>query len=151
MIEVHTTDDLSTLRRLIADDEIRRALGDDATPENPDLKTFVPEGSRVYEVTVDGAPGGVFVLRPEQEGTFEVHTVLDHSCRGKQALTAARQMLADMFARGATGIRSQVFNDAPAARWFARQLGFREVSQHPYPNTRNGHSVEIVNLYLPRP
>lgn len=151
MVTVRTTDDLSVLRRLLEDDDIREALGDDTTPQSPDLSVFVPSGSKVYQVDVDGAPEGVFVLRPESDDVYEVHTILSPACRGKLAIEAARKMLADVFASGVRGISSQVFNDAPATRWFAHRLGFREVSQHPYPHTRHGHPVEIVNLFLSRP
>lgn len=151
MVTVHTTEDMSVLRQLLKDDEIRDALGDDTTPRDPDLAVFVPPGSKLYQVDVDGSPEGMFVLRPEPEGVYEVHTILSPACRGRLAIEAARKMLDDVFLSGASGISSQVFNDAPAARWFAHKLGFREVSQHPYPHTRHGHPVEIVNLFLPRP
>lgn len=56
---------------------------------------------------------------------FQVHTMFGATCRGRKAIETAREMVAWMFAHGATTIWGSTPRANRAARWFNRQLGAR--------------------------
>lgn len=58
-------------------------------------------------------------------GVWECHTMFHPDVRGAQAIDAARQMCAWMFAEGASMLWGQTPTIMRPARWFNRKVGFK--------------------------
>jgi hypothetical protein len=56
---------------------------------------------------------------------FQTHILFGATCRGRRAIDTFREMLAWVFARGATLVWGSILRTNRRARWFVRQVGFK--------------------------
>lgn len=98
-------------------------------------------GAELFEVRVDGKPEGGFWVQIE-DGEAEFHTILSPACRGAKAVRAAREVIAQLKARGLRVIGA-VPEDLPDAAVFAVAIGFSRTGGHYGINGRIFNEMEV--------
>lgn len=153
MIEIKLTTDMELVKSIFLHPTILERMSDDSVPK--DISGVFMDGLRkvggfYLKVIMDGAVCGLFWLRPTQEG-LEAHTALLPSCRGKDAVKAARMAIKWVFDHTETPlISSYAWSDSPAVAWFCRAVGMSPFRTEPWPNTRNGKPVDITYFKINR-
>jgi len=145
MLKIVETKNLSTLNRLLGDDDIFDAISDDLSKGSRDATPFLGPSPLLLEVLEDGNAAGVFAFRAAGEGVLEMHTIMGRECRGRKALEAGAMAVNYVKTKGYK-IVSCVFSDAPAQMWFAKKLGFSETARQPHHTTRHNAPVDVVYL-----
>lgn len=153
-ITVEQTTDEPYIKSVFLNPAIYGSMKDDSCPESPmilqgvDIKA-VP--GFFLKACVDGVPAGAwwFVWKGEN---VEAHTALLENCRGRDAIRAGRMAIAWVWQHtGAKAIQSYAWSDAPAVHWFCRAVGLKAGDTAPWPNTRNGATVDITHFSISRP
>ena len=125
MLRLATLDDIPEIYRILNHEEIYRwaTMGKDMGPLDI---AVIFEG--VF-VLLEDTGGGCIILDPYAEDTFEVHTCLLESFRGKNSAPIVRDTLRFAFAEtGCMELLTKVPVDNKAADLFTRQVGFIRVA-----------------------
>lgn len=96
--------------------------------------------------------GGYFLLHPMAPfmTVWMVHTILDTTCRGRNAIQAGKDATRHMFENtNCERLVSYITNDAPHTRLFAKAVGF-SFSGETYTGEglRSGKPVEVEPVYF---
>lgn len=137
------------------------------TLESPDVLPFVVDDSSPamsHEQIVEGFHriGGLFLavlrgtervgafwFRLTEPATYEAHTMLLRSCRGRDAVEAGKAAIAWVFAHtDCTRIISHAFSDSPAVSWFCRKVGLTQYDRTKHSATRGGREVDFIRYHL---
>lgn len=153
VITVEPTSDESYIKSVFLNPSIYADMKDDSSPSDPSVladRDIMGIPGFFLRVLMDGVACGVFWLI-RKDGGVEAHTALLPTCRGRAAITATRKAMQWVFDNtDAAFIRSYAWSDSPAVAWFCRAVGLKPAERAPWPNTRNGASVDIQWFNLNR-
>lgn len=149
-IEVEPTKDKQLIASVFLNPTIYAAMSDDSCPKDGHvlLGAIMAIEGIFLKVTRGTELCGVFWFRGAPP-SLEVHTALLPSCRGSDAIMAARKAAEWVFGQtDATEITSYAWSDLPAVRWFCRALGMTQTKTEAWKETRNGQRVDITHFSL---
>lgn len=154
VITVDKTTDESYIKSVLLNPTIYAEMKDDSCPQEPtilcDLDIKAIPGF-FLRAMVDGVPSGVLWMI-WKENKVEAHTALLPSCRGRSAIRAAKAAIQWVFENTkADAITSYAWSDSPSVAWFCRAVGMKPYRTEVWPNTRNGHAVDITYYNINRP
>ena len=91
------TSDMGLIREIMTSSEVYPYITDDGSPLKEDFDPIDNDSIYYLLVMGEGLLYGLYMLHPHNSVTYEIHTCLLRTCRGKKADKAAKEVLKWIF------------------------------------------------------
>ena len=153
-ISIYPTRDPALINAIMRSPDVFDGSTDDSVqdPMSIDITVLIDRWVFLCVEMASEVVGVIVAIVKDLGVVYEVHTLLTAKCRGKNAIRAGREVAKWFFTNTpCQRLESYCFSDCPAAKFFARAVGFTMGESTPNPSTRHGKPVDLIHCFLAKP
>lgn len=151
-IRLSRTYDTQLIREIITNPAIYGRMADDYAPPREEYEPASPDVAAYVQAEVDGTVKGLWMLVPQSQTLWEVHTALLPEIWGMTARLAAPMLLDWVWSNT---VCQRLFTVIPqcarATRKFAMNAGMTECGKHERAYMKDGELQDLIIMGLNRP